>query len=256
MRLKFGIRTKIRTAYRHLTSKPNKDALFIFGFQKSGTSAIAGLLAEKTGKSVSIDTKYLWEPYQSEILKGSLTIEKQVRKYSYDFSKEIIKEPSATFFIPQLNSFFPLDKYIFIVRNPFDNIRSILDRLKLPGNLENLNYDDILPSWQYIFEEQKGKDYIGVLAKRWVLANDQLDVLESSKCVLVKYEDFKKDKENYIDELAMKLDYKPINSISHLLNKQYQPKGNANVDLHKFFGDRNYRKIEDICGELMQYLKY
>ena len=54
MKFQFGIRTKIRTAYRHFISKPNKDALFIFGFQKSGTSAIAGLLAEKTGKSVSV----------------------------------------------------------------------------------------------------------------------------------------------------------------------------------------------------------
>src|SRR5699024_3209315 len=89
-------------------TKPNKDAIWVFGFQKSGTSAIAGLLAHMGNKSVTIDTPYLWPPNNKKIINGEISIKNYVTKYSYPFSKEIIKEPQATFFIDKIDSFFTL----------------------------------------------------------------------------------------------------------------------------------------------------
>ncbi len=155
-----------------------------------------------------------------------------------------------------MKEYFCLEKYIFIIRNPFDNIRSILNRLELPGDGENINVDSISLNWQYIFKKTKGKDYITVLANRWILANDQQKIINSEKCILVKYEDFKMDKEEFINNLVIKAGFKPNYSVKDLVDIQYQPKGNPNVDLLQFFGKKNYKKIELICGELIKRFDY
>lgn len=256
MKFQFGIRTKLRTAYSHFMSKPNRDALFIFGFQKSGTSAIAGLLAEKTGKSVTIDTKYLWQPYFDKIMSNEIDMNSHVNRYSYPFSKFIIKEPNTTFFIKQLKEFFYLSKYIFIVRNPFDNIRSILNRLNLPGDLEDIDVDKVHEDWKSFFSKSKGKNYISVLANLWVKANNQSDITNSDSCVLVKYEDFNNDKEEFIEYISKKVGIEPKYSIGHIVDKQFQPKGERNIDLKIFYGEKNYKIIEDICCNLMKEFNY
>ena len=160
--LSFGIRSWLKNTF----TKPNKNALFIFGFQKSGTSVIAGLLAEMTGKSVTIDTPYFWYPYDHQIISGTLKIKDHVEKYSHPFSKQIIKEQTTIFFISKLQEYFILDSYCFIIRNPFDNIRSILNRLNLLGNKEDIDIRLVIKSWQYIFKETEPLFYLTILLKK------------------------------------------------------------------------------------------
>src|SRR5690554_887217 len=95
-------------------AKPNMDALWIFGMQKAGTSAIAGLLAHRAGKTVTIDSPYLWNPYLNQIKNGQLSLREHIRKYPFDFSKEIIKEPNATFLLDEIQENFTLAHYIYI----------------------------------------------------------------------------------------------------------------------------------------------
>ncbi len=250
--LNFGIRTWLKNSiYR-----PNKDAVFIFGLQKSGTSAIAGLLAECTDKSVTIDTKYLWYPKNEEIISGKIRVEDYVRKFSHPFSKDIIKEPNSTFFIEQLQEYFYLHKYIFILRNPLDNIRSILNRLGLPGDKQDIDLNDVPVNWRSMFNKTKGKDHITVLANRWVEANSQSNIIKSDACILIKYEDFLLDKERCIESIAHKIGFKPKKSIKHIMDKQFQPKGNPDADLMAFFKERNYDKIINICGDIMEEYNY
>jgi adenylylsulfate kinase-like enzyme len=54
-RVKRKIQKKLE-AYHRKNTKPNKEALWVFGMQKAGTSAIASLLAHRTGKTATIDT--------------------------------------------------------------------------------------------------------------------------------------------------------------------------------------------------------
>lgn len=192
------IRIGIRTYFRNLFSKPNKNAIWVFGFPKSGTSAITGLLSAATGLSATIDTKYLDDPFRTQIIERKLSIKHLVNKYSYPFSKQILKEPNATFFINEIGEFFLLHRYIFIVRNPFQNIRSILNRLNLPGNREYISMENVHPNWRYLFQVGKGKDYIDELVNWYLKVNSQYDKIEVENCKLVRYEDFLLSKEKYI----------------------------------------------------------
>lgn len=240
---------------QHKMSKPNREAIFIFGFQKSGTSAIAGLLAHATGSTVTIDTKYLWRPYSSWLKDGSLCLKNHVNKYSLPFSKDIIKDPGTTFFIDIINEYFFLNKYIFLVRNPFDNIRSILNRLGLSGDQTNINLNDVPEIWRYIFPDN-GENYISNLAERWLLCNDQFGIIRNDKCIFIKYEDFIKNKEKFVNDLSLDVGLDPKHSIKDVKNNQYQPKGNQEIKLIDFFGKDNYKLIYDKCNSVMVKLEY
>lgn len=157
--MKKKINKKIRTPLLNWLKHPNKDAIWVFGFQKSGTSAIAGLLAYMSDKTVIIDTPYLWPPYNTAIKEGTLTIEEQCKRYSLPFSRDILKDPGTTFYIDKIESYFRLKKYVFIIRNPIDNVKSILDRLGLPGNKEEINMGYVHLDWRHKFSSG-GKDYI------------------------------------------------------------------------------------------------
>lgn len=244
---------KIKIVLLNFYKKPNRNAIWVFGFQKSGTSAIAALFARKVDKSVTIDCKYLWEPYRSEMFKKGVT--RHVNKYSLEFSRDIIKEPGATFFIPKIESYFCLDKYIFIIRNPYDNIRSILNRLQVPGNQDSIDLNDLNFRWRSKFK-RNGINYVQDLAELWLEANNQKSYMSSEKCVLVKYEDFVNDKIGFIEGLAKEFNLENVNDISNIVDKPFQPKGNSDTDILKFFGKRNLEVISEICGERMKELGY
>ena len=74
--------------------------------------------------------------------------------------------------------------------------------------------------------------------------------------LLVKYEDFLKNKELYIKNLAETLGIPSIISISAHIDVQFQPKGNQKVDWLEFFGEENLAAIEDICCKYMQIFSY
>lgn len=40
------------------------------------------------------------------------------------------------------------------------------------------------------------------------------------------------------------------------MDKQFQPKGNDNVNLVEFFGEANLKTIDKICGKRMKELGY
>ena len=235
--------------------RPNKDAIWVFGLQKAGTSAIAGLLAHMNDYSVTLDTTYLWAPYSTQIKKGEVSIENHAKRYSYPFSKDIIKEPGATFYIDKIESFFNLDQYVFITRNPYSNIRSILNRLDLRGDQDHIDIKNVHPNWRSKFPG-KGNHYIRDLANLWIEANDQDYYMFDKRSVLVKYEDFKKDKENFIKNMSNRLNLPIKRSIADVMDKPFQPRGNSNVDLKSFFGPQNIKVIYNICGERMEILGY
>jgi len=236
--------------YKIKTAKPNKDALWIFGMQKSGTTAIAALLAKRAGKTSTLDTPLLWTPYIEQLEFGNIVLKNHIKSNAYDFSKDIIKEPNATFLFNELKQVFRLNKYIVIIRNPFDTIRSILNRLNIPGNLREINIAEVDENWQHLFFNN-GKQYIEDLTCLWKKAYDG-NMLDSASCILVRYEDFNKNKLNFIDKLCFDLNYEIKADINHLLNKKFQPPGHRNIKLEEFFGDENYNFIKNNCSGLLK----
>lgn len=233
--------------------KPNKKAIWVFGMQKSGTSVIAGLLAHRLGYSVTLDTEMLWNPYLQDIKDNKLDFVEHIFNYPEDFSKQIIKEPTASLIINHVEKFFHLDKYVFIYRNPFDVIRSILNRLEIRGDMDDVDINSINHNWQYIFVD--GKDYIKRLASIWLNVYSQDKYISNDKCLFVSYELFMNNKVDFIDKLCHKLKLKKKNSIIHLLDKDFQPRGNTNVDIKAFFGEKNYQIITDICSKKAEELE-
>jgi len=262
-RLRHTIKMKIwrqidflRGIFVNITSNP----IFVFGNQKSGTTAISGLLSIMTQLPATLDIIPLQHKDLSNLQYGKISFNQFVRKYRYNFSKKIIKEPSLTFFYDEVKKYFSFEKSIFVVREPKDNIRSILNRLNIRGDLKELNNTRFLtPLWkQIIFNDWLGiqyNNYIESLAGRWQKA---VDIYRENKndFVLVKYEDFLKNKVKTIEKIAEEFSLPIKNDITSVVDKPFQPAGNSNINILEFFGENNLRKIERICKKGMQLLNY
>ena len=247
---------------KSIFSKPNENPVIIMGNQKSGTTAIAALLAMYIKKNVTLD----FLPINNEI-DALLLKEKEfssfVNHYSILFSTYIIKEPWLTFIASQVYDRFPKARYILIVRDPRDNIRSILDRLNIPGNKEN-NPDEInnlKPGWKQVFIPElyhwNCKNYIEILSNRWNYAINIKEYIQSKKIIVVRYEDFKNNKIRFIKDLATKIGEKGQEDISAFINKQFQPMGaSRNIPWKDIYGEENLEKIEKICKSNMKRYDY
>jgi hypothetical protein len=241
----------------------NPEPIFVLGNQKSGTSAIAALLGEMTGLSVAIDLKKeIFNPTYHQIIKGELTFSKFVESHKLDFSRCIVKEPNLTLLEQNLSEYFPNSQLVFVIRDPRDNIRSILNRLQLPGNLSKLEAEDwekINQSWKLIVDNSwlglSGENYIEMLAARWNFTSNVF-LKNEQKMKLIRYEDFLKDKKGEITRLAKGLKLNPSKDISDKVDIQFQGRGNREVKWQEFFGPDNLSRIEVICGEKMKLLSY
>ena len=244
--------------------KLNPSPNFILGNEKSGTSAIAALLGEATNQTYAIDVPSIYKQENLEqIIRKEVDLKSFINQNSkIEFSKQIIKEPSFTWFYPQLKSIYPKAKFIFIVRDPRTNIRSMLNRMNLKGDFENISQTDLkhLPiEWQKTIENRwlgiENSNYIESLALRW---NKAVSVYLENKedFILIKYEDFLKNKNQSIFDLSNQLDLKISTSIEDKLDLAFQPKGDNSLPLETFFGKENLEKIEKICKEGMQKMGY
>ncbi|MCL1469347.1 sulfotransferase family protein [Argonema antarcticum] len=255
---------KLQTEWETISAKVNPKPIIVLGNQKSGTSAIAALLGEMTGQAFLIDMmksndRNIYEP----VKKGEISFRDFIKLNKLEFSKNIIKEPNLTLFYDELVEHFPEAKFAFVIRDPRNNIRSMLDLFEIPGNLNQMeqeHYNRLVRSWPSIFDGTwlgiKGENYIEILAERWnYTANVYLQ--NRDQILLVKYEDFVKDKIGEIARLAEKLGLQPVKDISDKVDVQFQPAGgNKNVKWKQFFGEDNLARIEGICGEKMKQFNY
>ena len=244
-------------------ARPNEEAVIVLGNSKSGTTAITALLADYADASVTLDFwPRLRDPETLAALhSGEEPFEAFVRRFRADFSRDIVKDPHLTFLYPPLAERFPDARFLMIVRDPRDNIRSILDRLDLPGDRDDLDLAryEMRPLWRAILEspwlEVDGDGYVERLAQRWSLAASvylrRPDAME-----LVRYEDFVDDKMGTIADLAERLGLEHRGRIEHKLDRRYQPKGRSDVVWEEFFGPRNLRLIEETCVEEARALGY
>jgi hypothetical protein len=237
--------------------------LIVLGNQKSGTSAIAALLAAHTGLSATLDLRGLFKDMELRLHAGDITFEEFVRRNKYDFARDIIKEPSLTLLYPKLRPLFPRAQFLMIVRDPRDNIRSILNRLNIDGNLRDVDprvVSSLRPAdWQLVIDGQwlgLHGTYIEMLAERW---NRCVDVYQehSGEMALIRYEDFRGDKAGAIEGLASRFGLPQVRSISSAVDVQYNRRGkDRHMPWEQFFGPGNLRRIEEICAERMQELAY
>lgn len=242
-----------------LMSTPASAPLLVFGNQKSGTSAIAGLLALAAGLRLTADFAGAQEPYIGELIRGETPIAAYVKRNAWAFSADIVKEPGLTFVAPALLAHFPRSRAVMVVRNPWHNIRSLLERLDLRGDADRAipGARRINRTWQSILA---GTDlglppghYIDILAARWLRAAQIPERLDARN-IVIRYEDFAREKRISIETLAKALDLPAAADISAKLDHAFQPRGRG-TDPKAFFG-KNYERIGAICGPKASQLGY
>ena len=250
-----------RTA--NLFASPQHAPIFILGNQKSGTSAICELLAMATRRTLAMDLR-LEEAKQFwlRVARGEVSFGELVRRNRWDFSRDIVKEPNLTLFRDSLRAHFPASRHVLIVRDPRDNLRSLLNRMHVPGNLDVRRPDeryDLNPGWRMLFEpwpdlEPRGH-YIDTLAQRWNACVDAIRGREG-ETIVMRYEEFMAGKEGAIRRLAAGLGLVPRKPIADKVDIQFQPAGDHSVSWMDFFGRDNLRRIETVCGERMARFGY
>jgi hypothetical protein len=226
---------------------------------------ITALLGEATGLSYTIDVFCFFGDAEWRLLTGEMDFNTFVQKARYRFSKDIVKEPSFIAFYDELKECFPNARFVFVVRHPVDNIRSILDRLNLPGDRACLSAShwesiaDESQNWEMILEGSpyghEGDTYIETLALRWKMSA-QLYLSERSRFERITYEAFNKNKEEQIYNLVWRLGFDVSTDISDQVDVQYQPRGRRNTDPESFFGERNLEIISKVCQPEMKALGY
>jgi len=194
--------------------------------------------------------------------KGEVSFSKFLEMNRLDFSRDIVKEPNLTLLFQELSAHFPDCRFVFIVRDPRDNIRSLLNRLDIPGNLPQLKREHrkkITRGWDIVIDGRwlgiKGENYIEMLAERWNLMVD-VYVENRDKIILAQYEDFLKDKVGEISRLASELNLTQVNDISDKVDIQYQPRGDREINWQDFFGADNLARIETLCSRRMVLFNY
>ena len=249
--------------FENLKAEVNPRPIFVLGNQKSGTTVIAALLAKMAGLSVALDLrKEVHRPIILNVKKGDVSFESFVKRNKLDFSRDLIKSPDLTLFYEELRNYFPEAKFLFIVRDPRANIRSILDRLKIPGNQNKLTDEEwatVPPAWRLVLDGKwlnlSGENYIEMLAARWNFCAD-LYLKRREVFKMSRYEDFMKNKVGEIRRNVQSFGLPEKNDISKDLEVEYQPKGrHQNVDWQLFFGN-NFARINKICGERMRLFNY
>lgn len=237
----------------------NKSAIVVLGNQKSGTSVVAWLLAEYGGLSKTIDIPESWWPTLRSLISGELDWATFANRYKHRFASDLVKEPNFTFLYPQLRELHSQGSFVFVIRDPRDNIRSLLNRLGLPGDQEHVDWTCVSETWRHIFDaglwELDAEQYIEILAARWNRATD-VYLEHPDDMVLVRYEDFIADKVGVIQSLAQQLGLSQVKDIADKVDIQYQRRGNREVSWEEFFGPENLARIERICGSRMAKLGY
>ena len=248
---------------RSIGVKPHASPIIVFGNQKSGTSAIGALLGEISGVPVALDLKREFKnPSTDRLRSGELSMAEFVRLNRLDFSYQIVKEPALTPFYRELRAYFPRSRFVTVIRDPRDNIRSILNRVRIAGNLNEIPADAeniTSAAWKLVMDGRwmgiTSNHYIDQLAERWNLTSDVY--LESRDDILMcKYETFLQDKQAEIIRLAQALDLPTKHDIADKVDRPFQPPGDHNVTWLDFFGKENIRRIERICGDRMKVLGY
>jgi len=243
--------------------QPASEPVFVVGNQRSGTSAIAELMGEMAGLRTAIDLyDEMIRPSYHEVLAGTVDLASFVEKNRLDFSRDLIKEPNLTFLHEELARFFPGSKTVFVVRDPRDNIRSILNRLQVPGTLTDLDpgaFPAITPAWRMIVDSAgvalPDGNHIERLAHRWMrMARVYRDHEDSM--TLIRYEDFVRDKEATLRWLVRQVGHRPAHDVTARLDVQFQRPGDRAVPLPEFFGQQNLATIEAVCASEMALFGY
>lgn len=234
--------------------------VLVLGNQKTGSTAIARLLAHRGGLRATTNIHPLQSP-DARLENDPAPIEALIQRLRYYFRRDLVKENELTLATDALLQVLPNARFVYVVRHPADNIRSILDRVDLPGHPLPLDRVDRSGSgWHRIVHgtdiDVDAEDHITSLAKRWSYTAEIYN-RNRDRLHLVRYEDFTADKKGTISTLSRQLDIEPQQKIEAFLDVSFQPRGtHRSVPLTDFFSADAIATIHRCCRNGMDTLQY
>lgn len=252
-------RRALLSPFVHVQERP----VIVLGNHKAGTSAIAGLLGALTGQPVALELrKELKRDRYRAVHESRVPFATLVAHNKVDFSQPIVKENHLSTMPEKVMAYFPDSPIAMVIREPRDNIRSLLNRLHIPGDRERIAADawrSVPDVWKIVLDGHwlglSYETYIEQLALRWNLIVDHY-FANRERWVLQRYEDFQADKLGQLTSLAEAVGLTPECDISDKLDYPFQPRGNRSAAWETFYGEKNLAAIERICGSRMTQLGY
>lgn len=237
--------------------------VIVLGNHKAGTSAIAGLLGALTGLPVALELrKELKRDRYRAVHEGRVPFATLIARNRVDFSRPIIKENHFSTMPELVTARFLNSPVVMVTREPRDNIRSLLNRLGIPGDRDQIApeaWRSVPDVWKLTLDGRwlglSYDTYIEQLALRWNLIASYY-LANRERWVLQRYEDFQADKLGALTGLAQAVGLTPRCDVSEKLNHPFQPPGDRSAAWLTFFGERNLTTIERICGPTMTRLGY
>jgi hypothetical protein len=232
----------------------------VLGVQKSGTTAIASLLALLTTETLASDfTQRDPAGFRTRVFDREIPFSEVVRRHRRSFDCGVVKDPNLTFFAEDLLAMFEKTRFVFVCRDPRETIRSQLDWMGLPGDELEIDTATVSrASWRMLLDGRwprvQGASYIERLAARWCLGAD-IFLARRSDLRLMRYEDFESDKVGALHRLAFDVGLSPSADVVSEVDTQFQPRGNRRPWL-QVFGEHNLRLIESTCARQMEELAY
>lgn len=236
------------------------DPVLVLGNQKTGSTAIAKLLAARGNLSAATDIHPLQKP-EAHLNNDPSTVEAFLQHVRYYFRHDLVKENVLTPATDALLKVLPQARPVYVVRHPVHNTRSILDRLGLPGTPRPLHTLDLSDGgWRSVVENHafdgQADDHITSLAQRWS-QTAAVYLRHRDRLTLVRYEDFMADKQACIHHLAERIDVPQKRDIRPLLDVPFQPRGrHRSVPPESFFSDEALAIINEECANTMRALNY
>ena len=180
-------------------------------------------MAEAGGLSSTVDIPTLWRTPVRDVMEGKRRAEDLLDHHRAYFSRGLIKEPGLTLIMPEIVSAMGARKVVFVVRDPYDTVRSILQRRGVPGNLDGLtgNLERRLNKghwhWTYDWPHRyrptkplcfENRHYVEGLAAMWQWSVEafQKTVAAGHDVEVVRYEDFLGNKQGTIEAVLSVLD--------------------------------------------------
>lgn len=246
-------------------SAPPQPGVFISGMPKSGTTVILRLMGLATGESTLNDPFYKLDQqgvdFRDALFGGQLSVLDLMRRYPKIFQGALIKDPNIIFFADELASAYPDASWVYTIRDPRDNIRSILNRLRLPGRVQAIEPQlaAVPGAWRLVLEGRSpaiaGRDPIERMAHRWLKMAEIMNAAGEG-AVVSRYEDFMQAKEERIAELCRAIGLDPVHSIAEHVDTQFQPKGDRRSVWTEFYGAEELATIDRVCEPMLERFGY
>lgn len=240
---------------RYLVARVNEDGIWIIGHGRSGTTAIATLVARYGG--LAIAPEHGWATrHCRDIHAGRMSLDAFFRRYKLAFSLPIVQTPGLTPILPMLKERYPRVRMIYIVRDPRDVVCSVITQSNQGDSEEfkitNPNFIVFDNRWLGIDES----DPVRSVARCWCYLIDLAGRYPDIR--FYRYEDFTENKVAFIGALAADYGIAQRHDISDQLDVQFR-------DARKIRGTGRWRRmltpeavasIESICSAHMRRFGY